>query len=127
MRTSDLLAVCVAMAVAVGCSGTPGGGGGFSGGVGNGADGGSSHSGGSTTLGSGGTGGASGTECGGDTDCRLFDDYCGSCNCLALPKTAKDPICSGTSVNCFAAPCMSNRAVCVNGQCLAGGAGGVGS
>ena len=117
----------VAMAVAVACSGTPGGSGGVSGGFANAGGGAGSHQGGSTTLGSGGTSGASAAQCSGDTDCRLFDDYCGGCNCLALPKTAKDPICSGTSVNCFAAPCMNNRAVCVNGQCLAGGAGGAGS
>ncbi len=67
------------------------------------------------------TGGAGSTQCAGDTDCRLFDDYCGGCNCQALPKTAPDPTCNGTTVSCLVAPCMNKRATCTNGQCVAGG------
>jgi hypothetical protein len=59
-------------------------------------------------------------ECTVDSDCRLEDNYCGGCNCLALATTERAPTCSDP-VACFAAPCsVSNTvAACVNGQCVA--------
>lgn len=59
-------------------------------------------------------------ECSQDSDCRLEDNYCGGCNCLALASGEQGPTCSDP-VQCFAAPCAvsGNVAACVNGQCTA--------
>ena len=61
---------------------------------------------------------APGTECTVATDCRLFDNYCDGCACNALPVNASDPKCSGTMVQCFAAPCLRKTAACSNGKCV---------
>ncbi|HEX3694907.1 MAG TPA: hypothetical protein VH374_05900 [Polyangia bacterium] len=54
-----------------------------------------------------------------DDDCRLFDDYCTGCDCRALAKTTKDPVCSGPGVRCLVEPCASKKAACVNNVCVA--------
>ena len=66
------------------------------------------------------TGGSSSQSCTLDSDCRLFDNYCGGCACLGLGKTAADPTCAGSTVNCIAAPCMNKTARCTSGQCVVG-------
>jgi hypothetical protein len=114
--------VCLAL-LDVACAGTVTNGGNVggttgivTGGSGTTAGGASSHIGGSSSMSMGGT-----TQlCSIDTDCRLFDDYCGGCNCQALLKTADDPTCAGTTVNCFAAPCMNNVARCSAARCVVG-------
>ena len=61
-------------------------------------------------------------QCTSDSDCRLFDDYCGGCNCRALSQTAPKPSCKGKQlVACFVAPCLGSSPACVEGQCTAGG------
>jgi hypothetical protein len=62
-------------------------------------------------------------ECGTDADCRTFADYCEGCNCRALPVCAKDPVCKGTPVSCFANPCLNQKAVCKAGRCELASAG----
>jgi hypothetical protein len=58
------------------------------------------------------------TECSSDADCHLEDNYCGGCNCLALPKGESGPICKDP-VQCFAQPCgFGQVAACVSGQCV---------
>ena len=59
------------------------------------------------------------SECSSDSDCRLEDNYCGGCNCLALATNESGPTCS-EPVQCFAAPCQvtSDTAACVDGQCV---------
>lgn len=52
-----------------------------------------------------------------DADCRLFDNYCDGCACNALSTTSPDPVCTGTTVACFAQPCMGKTAVCKAGVC----------
>jgi hypothetical protein len=59
------------------------------------------------------------TGCTTDADCTLIDDYCGGCNCDALPKGSPQPVCSGTMVNCLVAPCQGKTAACVNSACAA--------
>jgi hypothetical protein len=54
-----------------------------------------------------------------DDDCRLFDDYCTGCDCRALAKTTKDPVCSGPGVRCLVAPCAGQKAACVSNVCVA--------
>src|SRR5258706_11152511 len=57
-----------------------------------------------------------------DSDCRLFDDYCGGCNCRAVGATQAIPSCKGkTSVACFVAPCRELSPVCLEGTCTASG------
>ena len=53
-----------------------------------------------------------------DSDCRLFSDYCTGCNCHALAKTEKEPLCSGPGVRCLADPCMQKGPVCDRGKCV---------
>lgn len=50
-------------------------------------------------------------------DCRLFDDYCTGCDCVALSINQSDPVCSGPGVSCFGAPCGGRAAACVSGAC----------
>lgn len=47
-----------------------------------------------------------------DADCRTFSNYCDGCACAALSSGESDPTCSGTTVACFADPCMNMDAVC---------------
>ncbi len=72
-----------------------------------------------------GTGGAtsSGAACTKDADCRLYDDYCGGCNCRAVPANiAVDPACGQSGmVQCLVAPCANKQAVCASGHCSVGG------
>jgi hypothetical protein len=60
-----------------------------------------------------------GPACSQDGDCRLFSDYCTGCDCRALLKTDKDPLCSGPGVRCLADPCQNHTAVCRDGKCQA--------
>jgi hypothetical protein len=62
---------------------------------------------------------ATGPACRQDGDCRLFSDYCTGCDCRALLKTDKDPLCSGPGVRCLADPCRDHVAVCRDGKCAA--------
>ena len=61
-------------------------------------------------------------ECASDKECRLFSNYCGGCECLALSDAEVDPVCKGDIVACFVDPCRAQEAVCVRGQCVLGGA-----
>lgn len=47
-------------------------------------------------------------------ECRLFSSYCDNapCQCLALLKTAKDPVCMGSKVTCLLDPCKNRQAGC---------------
>jgi hypothetical protein len=58
-------------------------------------------------------------ECSSDEECRLEDNYCGGCNCLALDDSESGPTCRDP-VQCFAAPCavQTGVAACVDGQCV---------
>jgi hypothetical protein len=62
--------------------------------------------------------GTSGGACTTDADCRLADDYCGGCNCLALSPGEKAPTCADP-VQCLIAPCLNKTAACVAGHCVA--------
>jgi hypothetical protein len=55
-------------------------------------------------------------DCATDEDCALVENYCGGCNCLALPDTADAPTCEDP-VQCFAPACLNKRAACVEGSC----------
>jgi len=59
-----------------------------------------------------------GGSCNSDADCRLVDDYCGGCNCLALAPGEKAPTCADP-VACFVEPCLNKTAACVSGSCVA--------
>jgi len=56
--------------------------------------------------------------CSSDQDCRLFDDYCQSCNCRALPTSQPDPVCTSQAVSCLSQPCARQMAVCRGGTCV---------
>jgi hypothetical protein len=58
-------------------------------------------------------------QCSTAADCRTFGSYCADapCACKALLKSASDPLCAGTKVECFAAPCMGKAAACQGGRC----------
>lgn len=60
---------------------------------------------------------ANAQTCKADADCRLFANYCDGCGCQALSSSNPDPFCSGTTVACFAYPCMNKTAVCQGGTC----------
>jgi hypothetical protein len=57
-------------------------------------------------------------ECSTDAGCKLWDNYCGGCTCLALPLSGSGPTCTNP-VNCFAQPCFQSTAVCQAGKCVA--------
>jgi hypothetical protein len=59
-----------------------------------------------------------GGSCKSDADCRLVDDYCGGCNCLALAPGESAPKCTDP-VACFVEPCLNKKAACVSGSCVA--------
>ena len=63
------------------------------------------------------------TACTTDADCHTVDSYCGSCQCLALPTAATAPACAGDKVQCFAAPCRGQQAMCKAGSCTLSGGG----
>jgi hypothetical protein len=55
-----------------------------------------------------------------DSDCQIFADYCGGCNCRALPEAAAViQGCRGPIVACFRDPCGGMKAVCESGACVA--------
>ncbi|MDX2022992.1 MAG: hypothetical protein SF187_22345 [Deltaproteobacteria bacterium] len=56
-------------------------------------------------------------ECQTDADCKLVDNYCDGCGCLAVSSTDKVPVCSDP-VACIVAPCQGKAAVCAKGQCM---------
>lgn len=58
------------------------------------------------------------SECRTDSECRMEDNYCGGCHCLALDDGESAPTCSDP-VQCFAAPCQvqDGQPRCVDGQC----------
>ena len=58
------------------------------------------------------------TACRQDGDCRLFSDYCTGCDCRALLKSDRDPVCTGPGVRCFADPCRDKTAACQKGACI---------
>jgi len=58
-------------------------------------------------------------ECTTDADCRVEADYCTGCDCVALSSSESVPACDGPGVKCFADPCMTKTAACVDGQCVA--------
>lgn len=62
---------------------------------------------------------SAGGTCTTAADCHVVADYCGACNCVALPTGQKDAPCTGEVVQCFADPCSSRSAACVAGQCVA--------
>lgn len=62
--------------------------------------------------------GSSDPECTTDADCRLEDNYCGGCDCLALSSNESGPTCTDP-VQCFAQPCgFGQVAACVAGECV---------
>jgi hypothetical protein len=58
------------------------------------------------------------TACTVDSDCQTFSNYCNGCSCQALSTSSGFPACNGTTVNCFADPCMNKTAVCSAGSCI---------
>lgn len=58
-----------------------------------------------------------GSECTSDSDCRAVDDYCTGCDCRALAPGERLPVCTHPGVRCFAQPCATKTAACVNGSC----------
>jgi hypothetical protein len=71
-------------------------------------------------LAGGGSGdGGTVAECRSAADCRLYSDYCGGCNCIALGPNDNPPVCSNP-FQCLVDPCEvpSHTAACVNGQCV---------
>ena len=62
---------------------------------------------------------ASVAACSAASDCRLFEDRCGACSCLALLASEPDPVCRGDEVSCFAPSCPDKVAACVDGRCVA--------
>jgi hypothetical protein len=66
---------------------------------------------------------ASASACTKDDDCRLFSSYCAEapCACRALAPRDPSPSClgdAGSTVRCFADPCMSKAAHCQSGACV---------
>jgi hypothetical protein len=59
------------------------------------------------------------SSCKSDADCKLIDNYCGGCHCLALQANEQPPQCPGREVKCFVAPCMNKVAACSGGRCAA--------
>lgn len=53
-----------------------------------------------------------------DADCSLVDNYCGGCNCNAVPTGTVAPKCPGDEVACFVAPCLGLTASCQAGVCV---------
>ena len=62
-------------------------------------------------------GAAPGGACTTNGDCRLFDDYCGGCNCRALSRDQPNPTCATNPVACVVQPCLNKMAACVAGRC----------
>ncbi|HEX4338590.1 MAG TPA: hypothetical protein VH062_21945 [Polyangiaceae bacterium] len=60
-----------------------------------------------------------GASCSTTADCHLLSDYCGGCNCLALGKGQKAPVCASTPVSCLLDPCSMKTVACVNNRCVA--------
>jgi hypothetical protein len=57
-------------------------------------------------------------QCVTDADCSLVDNYCGGCNCNAVPTGTPAPKCPGDEVACFVAPCSGLTASCQAGACV---------
>jgi hypothetical protein len=62
--------------------------------------------------------GGSTSRCLLDSDCRLFNDTCTGCHCLALDTSQADPTCPGPGGDCLVEPCRGKTAACVGGQCV---------
>mmetsp|Transcript_28286 Transcript_28286/g.32532 ORF Transcript_28286/g.32532 Transcript_28286/m.32532 type:complete len:210 (-) Transcript_28286:215-844(-) len=46
-------------------------------------------------------------------DCHLYNDYCGGCNCIALPIGEIPTECDSENlVSCFVAPCLNKSVEC---------------
>lgn len=55
--------------------------------------------------------------CNADADCKLVDNYCGGCECLALATWATPPSCTDPFA-CLVQPCGGKSVACVNNQCV---------
>ncbi|MET0386645.1 MAG: hypothetical protein ABW321_11830 [Polyangiales bacterium] len=62
-------------------------------------------------------------SCTSHAECKLYDDMCGSCRCLAFRTDEQPPECTQNKVECVVAPCRNKRAMCVTGKCTPSGGG----
>ncbi|WP_437815462.1 hypothetical protein [Sorangium sp. So ce1078] len=53
-----------------------------------------------------------------DDDCIIVENYCGGCNCNALPLGESLPKCLEGEVACLVSPCLGLRASCQAGACV---------
>ncbi len=60
--------------------------------------------------------------CQSDADCSLVANYCGGCNCNAVPtgesEIASEPKCLEGEVACLVWPCLGLQASCQAGTCV---------
>jgi hypothetical protein len=57
-------------------------------------------------------------ECRSNADCRAFSFMCTGCDCLALGRRDREPVCDGPGVQCLVDPCLNKQAVCDGGRCV---------
>jgi hypothetical protein len=57
-------------------------------------------------------------QCRADVDCRTVSFMCTGCDCLALGRSEREPVCPGPGVQCLVDPCLNKKAVCSAGKCL---------
>lgn len=53
-----------------------------------------------------------------DDDCSLIANYCGGCNCNAVPSGESEPKCDEGEVACLVWPCLGLQASCQAGTCV---------
>ncbi|AUX39829.1 uncharacterized protein SOCE26_012240 [Sorangium cellulosum] len=53
-----------------------------------------------------------------DADCSLVANYCGGCNCNAVPSGEPEPKCTEGEVACLVWPCQGLEAACQAGRCV---------
>ncbi|WP_437678105.1 hypothetical protein [Sorangium sp. So ce131] len=53
-----------------------------------------------------------------DADCSLVANYCGGCNCDAVPSGEPAPKCTEGEVACLVWPCQGLAASCQAGRCV---------